>query len=233
MRECLEADVSRLSVGKKRKSTVSKSRGYSSVLSRVGCNLVSYDFTVPLSSFDREGFSRAIGLSNNENRWNRIYNPKDHAKHHYHVHFEGSFSVDEVDFTVDYYQHVGDPRPGGGPSSETIMRWLGQFFRVTHWRGALLYARFEKSHRKWKSRFNLPFKVTLSGSDLEVAIEGISLSAPSKNRYKVVHGWLDRHPKHLSVSVLIDRDVDFQRFTIQDEVAACNEAIKLFVEELS
>lgn len=220
-------------MAEKREPRAADGRSHSSVLSRVGCNLVSYDFTVPLSSFDREGLSRAIGLSGNENRWSRIYNPKDHAKHHYHVHFDGTFSNDEVDFTVDYYNHIGDPGPRDGPSAETMMRWLGQFFRVTRWRGTLLYARFEKSHRRWKSRFNLPFKVTLSGSDLEVAIEGISLSAPPKNRYQVVHGWLDRHPKHLSVAVLISRDVDFNKFTIDDEIVVCNEAIKLLVEELS
>jgi hypothetical protein len=88
-----------------------------------------------------------------------------------------------------------------------------------------------RSPRKRKSRFNLPFKVTLSGSDLEVAIEGISLSAPPKNRHRVIHGWLDRFPKNVSVSVLMDREIDFKRFRIDDEVAACNEAIKLFVEE--
>jgi hypothetical protein len=114
-----------------------------------------------------------------------------------------------------------------------MMQWLGQFFHVTRWEHTLLYARFEKSHRKWKSRFNLPFRVTLSGSDLEVAIEGISLTAPLKNRHRLVHGWLTRHPKYLSIAALMDRTVDFQKFTIDDEVVLCNEAIKLFVEELS
>jgi hypothetical protein len=218
-------------MAEKRKPKVSESRSHSSVLSRFGCDLLSYDFTVPLSSFDSEGFSRAIGLSGKK-RWGMIYNPKDHAKHHYHIHFDGTLSDDEVNFTMEYYHHIGDPGARGGPSAETMMQWLGQFFRVARWH-TLLYARFEKSPRKWKNRFNLPFKVTLSGSDLEVAIEGISLSAPPKNRYSVVHGWLDRHPKYLSIAVLIDRTVDFQKFRVNDEVVACNEAIKLFVEELS
>jgi hypothetical protein len=184
-----------------------------------------------LSSFDPEGFSRAIGLSGKK-KWSAVYNPKDHARHHYHVHFDGSLSNEEVTLTVEYYPHVGNPGVRGGPFAETMMQWLGQFFRASRWQ-VLLYARFEKPHRKWKSRFNLPFKVTLSGLDLEVAIEGISLSAPAENRYRVVHGWLDRHPKHLSIAVLMDRVVEFQKFRIDDEIMICNEAIKLFVEELS
>ena len=80
-------------MAEKRKTKAARS--HSSVLSRFGCDLLSYDFKVPLSSFDPEGFSRAIGLSGTK-QWNVIYNPKDHVRHHYHVHFDGKLSDNEV-----------------------------------------------------------------------------------------------------------------------------------------
>jgi hypothetical protein len=144
------------------------------------------------------------------------------------VHFDGRVKGRKIDLTVAYY--VGSlTRPIKGPSAETAMKWLGSFFRKATER-AWVNSRFSKPDTNWRSRFNLPFKVTMSGSNAEVIINGISLDLPP-NPFGAIHAWLTKFPKHLMTAVMLRRPITFAAFKIEKELPEHNEALKIFVEE--
>src|SRR5438445_905252 len=105
------------------------------------------------------------------------------------------------------------------------MEWLGSFFRKAAER-AWVNSRFSKPDANWRSRF----KVTMSGSNAEVIIDGISLDLPP-NPFGAMRAWLTKFPKHLMAAVMLRRRITFAAFKIEKELPEHNEALKIFVEE--
>jgi hypothetical protein len=192
------------------------------------CEVAGYDFDVDTDIFDLKKFYEDTGLSSRDKYWSTIFSA--HLKRSgYHVHFDGSVSGKEVTLSLKYYGRSVTRPPAGGPFAETAMEWLGSFFRKPKYY-AIVYSRFSKPNQAWRSRFNLPFRVTMSGSKAEVVIDGIALELP-KNPFGATRGWINRFSKELDASVLLQRSIEFSTFRIEDEIPIYNEAIKIFVEE--
>jgi len=192
------------------------------------CDLVSYDFDVDIGVFDLERFYEETGLSSGDKYWSTVFSARQ-KRSGYHVHFDGSVSGKEVSLTLKYYGRSVVRPPAGAPSSETAMEWLGSFFRKPK-QYAMVYSRFSKPNQQWRSRFNLPFRVTMSGSKTEVVIDGIDLELP-KNPFGAARGWINKFSNELDAAVLLHRTIEFSAFRIEDEIPVYNEAIKMFAEE--
>jgi hypothetical protein len=146
-----------------------------------------------------------------------------------HVHFDGRVGPKIVYATVAYWDGTAKADDDDTePFAESIMHWLGSFVREPSSRATVI-ARFKKPGETWRGRFNLPFKVTMGGS--EVIIDGVSLVLPN-NALRVRKGWLSKTDREVIASVESIQSVEFDKFEIGIEVAKFNEAIKMFVEQL-
>ena len=221
-----KSESSNVSVRVKTKSVKKPPRD---VFERLGCGGVSYEFTADAESFDLTRFRKAIGgVGGGE--WIGTCSTKDKASG-YHIHFKGSATSKRAVLTIQYYRGSLTPRADEEePFAESFMVWVGSFF-ATKTSEAKVLAWFEKPRQQWRGRFNLPFKVTMAGSGVEVAIDGISLALP-KNDWGAERGWLSKIKDDFSASVQLKRRVHFSRFSIESEVMIFNEAIKIYVEEI-
>jgi hypothetical protein len=203
-----------------------------SIFERLGCKVVSYSFSLLRESVDLEAFYVAGRIAESDrNRWVGSCAPKAQASG-YHIHFNGSAKDKRVRMTVEYIRGSVPPRPDEAePYAETFMNWLGTFIRnpSAH---VTVFSAFEKPHARWRSRFNLPFKVTLSGLETEVVIDGISLILP-ENEAGAKHGWLTRSDKELLANVRLERRIKLKDFQLNDEIAAIHESIRMFTEEIA
>jgi hypothetical protein len=192
------------------------------------CEVASYEFEVDTEMFDLKRFYVETGLPPGEKYWSTVFSARG-KRSGYHVHFDGNVKGKDVNLTLKYYGRSVTRPPAGGPFAETAMEWIGSFFRKPKCY-AIVYSRFSKPNQGWRSRFNLPFRVTMSGSKAEVVIDGIALELP-KNPFGAVRGWINRSSRELDASVLMHRSIEFSTFRIEDEISVYNEAIKIFVEE--
>jgi hypothetical protein len=199
-------------------------------LAPFNCDVAIYDFDVDTEIFDLGRFHKETGLPSGDKSWSTIFYARQKLTG-YHVHFDGSAKGKEVRLSLKYYgRSVTRPR-GDGPFAETAMEWLGSFFKKPK-QLAWVFCRFSKPNRTWRSRFNLPFKVTMSGSAAEVVIDGISLDLPN-NSFGAQHGWINKFSKELDAAVSLQRTIEFSAFKIEDEIPVYNGAVKMFVEEIS
>ena len=76
----------------------------------------------------------------------------------------------------------------------------------------------------------MPFRVTMSGTNAEVVIDGIALDLPS-NHFRAERGWINKYKTTVEVAILLRRSIAFSRFSIEEELPVYNEAIGMFVEE--
>lgn len=197
-----------------------------SVLKKFDCASVIYNFEISIDAFDVKAFAEDTGLEEGDD-WTVVL-PSDSRLSGYHVHFRGSIGKKFVHAGIEYWDlPVKRNKHHPEPSSESVMRWFGKFVRGPNPRG-IVVARFDKPVDTWKSRFNLPFKVTMG--DVEVVIDGLSLALP-KNTFRAVNGWITRLGRSLFVTVDFVRPVDFSKFNLGADVALFNEAIKIFVEQ--
>jgi hypothetical protein len=210
----------------------SGSRAVPNIFDSLGCKVLAYDLTVSRDSFDLEAFYSAGRIPDNERTsWSGVCAPRKPASG-YHVHFRGTVNDKSVRMSVEYVHRSIKPRPDERePFAETFMNWLGKFIRTltSH---AIVHGRFEKPNERWRSRFNLPFKVTLSGLETEVMIDGISLVLPD-NKWGAKHGWVTRDRKELIVSVRLERRINVKKFQLDDELRTVNESIRMFAEEIA
>jgi hypothetical protein len=212
---------------KARKARAKRSEGVagSGLLSQFHCESVVYHFTFPTEAFNRKAFSRRTGITIG-NRWNAGVYPTD-PKVGYHVHFRGSLEKDDVNITVEYWDGSFAKQEQNMPAAESIMEWIGSLVRATSWRSHVS-ADFKKPIARWRSRFNLPFKVTMA--DKEVVIDGVTLELP-KNPSYAYHAFLMRTGTTLDASVHYSRVVDLASFNIAAELPVLNETVKIFAEE--
>jgi len=219
-----------VSTNPKRVSRPSRALHSSDIFRNFGCVEVAYTVDVPLAEFDLEGFYKATGISPKYSSWSAILTAKKQSSG-YHVHFDGKVNTKErlVRLHFKYYDGALKPRAGETePYSESLMPWIGTFFDEKNWRAAV-NVRFEKSTEKWRGKFNLPFKVTMA--DTEVTIDGVSLSLPA-NSFGAVAGWLSRIGKNLTAAVMLFRNIDFEKFSIENDIVVFNNAIKVYTEEI-
>jgi hypothetical protein len=146
----------------------------------------------------------------------------------YHAHFGGNSSKEAVQIRIAYYSGAIGRHPyHPPPSTERIMEFIGAFIREPQYR-ALVYATFDNKDTEWKSRFNLPFKVTMGGQ--EVVIDGLSMILP-RNTVGAMNGWVTKLGTGVVASVDLLRIVNFASFDIEQQLKAINESIKIFVEQ--
>jgi hypothetical protein len=137
---------------------------------------------------------------------------------------------EQVRVTVEYWDgSFSVPDDTGEPFAESIMQWIGSFVREPVVRSSV-DTRFEKPLASWRSRFNLPFRVTMAGA--EVVIDGISLNLP-RNPFRATDAFLTTTDTLLWASVRLLRPIEFSSFKIHDELVAFNEAVKIFAEEVT
>lgn len=171
---------------------------------------------------------KKTGIKSNHWSVSAVLMPKDRTSR-YHVHFKGEREPksERVHFKIDYFDRAHKTaKDETEPFAESVMKWLGQFVREPISR-AVADVQFNKSNDKWKSRFNLPFRVTMA--DREVTIDGVSLDLP-KNDFRALEAFVARSDKELYASVRLIRTVEFEKFNIAEEIAYFNEAIKIFME---
>ena len=176
--------------------------------------------------FKMKAFTKETGLKIGDS-WNAGLCTEDPAKG-YHAHFDGNTSKEAVQIRVAYYggaigRHAHHPPP----STETIMAFLGSFIKEPQYR-ALIYATFDNKDTEWRSRFNLPFKVTMVGQ--EVVIDGVSLVLP-RNTFGAMNGWVTKLGTGIVASADLIRIVNFSSFDIEQQLEVVNESIKIFVEQ--
>ncbi len=197
-------------------------------LARVGCEMFRFEFEVSLDHFDLAAFYKQTGLTSSEPLWSTIFYARNEATS-YHVHFDGSLRGKKIDLTLAYDDKSSATPRKDGPFAETAMKWIGSFFKEpSHL--ALTASAFSKPLDAWRSRFNLPFKVTMTGSDAEVTIDGISLSLP-KNSHRAMRGSITRTLNEWNATIIAGRIVEFGAFDISREILIHNEALKIFIEE--
>lgn len=200
-----------------------------SALKHFDCEQVSYTFDLSIDLFNSKKFSRVTGIKAGE-PWSAVLRPKDRMTG-YHVHFNGRLESKRVHLTIEYFDGARGlaEEDESEPFAESIMQWLGSFILDPSVR-AIAYARFRKPRETWRSRFNLPFKVTMA--DAEVVIDGVSLDLP-RNQFRALGGFLFTTKSELDASVHLLRTFDLARFSIAEEVAYFNEAIKMFTEQMA
>jgi hypothetical protein len=188
---------------------------------------VSYRLEIPLDSFNLKAFSDDTGIKQNR-RWSAVLRPKN-AGMGYHVHFNGDMDTKYANLTIEYWNGAKKAaKDEKEPFAESIMSWLRSFVKDPSPRATVM-ATFEKPIESWRSRFNLPFKVTMA--DVEVIIDGISVSLP-RNQFRAVGGFLSRDDRSIFAIVRLVRNIELATFDIAEEVATFNEAVKLFVEPI-
>lgn len=200
----------------------------SSIFEKFHCTSIRYDFDLPIESFRMKEFSEETGISIGET-WSAAL-PTGNPKNGYHAHFNGKATRDRVEFKIEYFNTVlkrGPDHPA--PSAEKIMAFVGSFIVEPRQR-TIVYGHFQNQEKNWRSRFNLPFKVTLAGK--EVAIDGVSLILP-KNEFGALNGWVTKIGTMINASVDLIRIVEFSSFKLEREVAILNESTKLFVEQMT
>lgn len=199
-------------------------------LAPFNCDVVIYDFDVDSGVFDLDGFYKDTGLSSDDKHWSTVFYARL-ARTGYHVHFDGSIRGKQLSLSLKYYGRSVTRPQWDGPTAETAMRWLGGFFKKPT-EQAWAYSQFSKPNQTWRSRFNLPFRVTMSGTKAEVVIDGITLDLP-KNPLGASRGWINKFSKELGTAILLRRGIEFSTFKVEDEIAVYNEAVKMFVEEVT
>jgi hypothetical protein len=193
-----------------------------------GCKEVAYTLQVPVQAFDLKAFYKETGIPPKPARWSAILRAKNKSAG-YHIHFNGKVESNAVGLYLKYYDGSIEPDPEESePFAESMMPWLGKFFRESSWRASVT-VRFEKPTQQWRSRFNLPFKVTMA--DSEVVIDGVSLALPS-NPFGAIGGWLAKTEKTLVASAFLVRAITFATFSLGEDIEQFNEAIKIYVEEV-
>jgi len=197
-----------------------------SVLEQFQCEDVHYDIEVPLALFDLKSFLKKAGIPRG-NRWSGTLNPKDRGAG-YHAHFKGRVDEERVRLTIEYYTGGQPLRDDAEPFAETVMQFLGSFAKEPTAQ-AFIIARFAKPKDHWRSRFNLPFRVTMAES--EVVIDGISLVLP-KNPLRAIAGFLGVGERVYNAAVNLVRPVEFSTFDIHNEIASFNEATTIFLERV-
>lgn len=210
------------------KPTIPARRVRSGILKQFHCEVISYEFIVPMAAFNRRAFSKKTGLKLGE-RWSAGIYPKDPASG-YHVHFKGIMDKEHARLTVEHRDgSFSTPEDTSEPFAESVMQWIGSFLKEPAWRTSV-DTRFEKPLARWRSRFNLPFKVTMAGA--EVVIDGIALVLP-RNPFRATDAFLTTTETELWASVRLARPVEFATFKISDEIISLNEAVKIFAEEVT
>ena len=199
-------------------------------LAPFSCDSVSYDFRVDPGVFDIGRFYEETGLSSKDTHWSTVFYAR-RARTGYHVHFDGTMRGKNLSLSLKYYGRSVTRPKGDGPYAETAMEWLGSFLKRPKG-DAWVFCRFSKPPQTWRSRFNLPFRVMMSGSKAEVVIDGIALELP-KNPHGAVRGWINKLGKELDTAIALRRGIEFSAFRVEDEIAMYNEAIKIFVEEVT
>jgi hypothetical protein len=191
------------------------------------CDAVTYTFDVPIDEFKQKAFTRQTGIGINES-WAAVI-PTKNPLSEYHAHFNGRIESKRVSLTIEYFAGpVERRRVHPKQDAETLMAWIGSFCKQESVR-ALATANFEKSHDKWRSRFNLPFKVTMLNA--EVGIDGVSMLLP-KNEFRAMKAWLTRLERALIITVTFGISLDFSRFNIEADLKSFNESLKMIAEEL-
>ncbi len=213
--------VSKVSAASKRPRLVG-------LFGKFGCKGVSYEFSFPHESFAVEEFKAVTGLRVAGQKWSSMCSSKSSLTD-FHVHFDGQMQSKRIRTRIYYASGSIRPAPDETePYAEDIMGWLGDFVKVPT-AEVSVNATFEGLDDKWRSRFNLPFKVTMSGSNTEVAIDGISMALP-KNEAGAYEGTLKIEPKKLCASVKLYRKLVFDSFKLREEIRTFSDVTNLWVE---
>ncbi len=130
--------------------------------------------------------------------------------------------------TLEYWKGAVNPDEDEiEPFSESVTKWIASFVSEPTVR-ATVNARFRKPSSTWRSRFNLPFKVTMAG--VEVEIDGVSLVLP-KNPHRVLHAFLNTMGEAWLVSAYAMRHIEFASFDIRPDLISINESLRIFLEQ--
>ena len=209
-----------------RKLRTTKRIAVTSVLAQFHCRNVSYHFEIPITSFNAKEFFRESGIRAAD-RWTATLLPKDRDKG-YHVHFRGYVDSKHMHLTIEYWDGARKAAADDEvePFAESIMQWVGLFVKEPTSR-TIVFAHFQKPLELWRSRFNLPFKVTMANA--EVVIDGVSLVLP-RNPFRAGSAFLARTETNLLATVQLLRTVEFGTFNISDEIVAFNDSAKMFLE---
>jgi hypothetical protein len=198
------------------------------VFKRFNCTGLWYDFSVHPDSFDIDLFIATTGLNRARVKWSSVCAPKS-VLADYHAHFDGQVQSKRIFIRIYYATGSIRQSPGEGePFAETLMTWLGQFFK-NQISDVSVRVLFEGPDDKWRGRFNLPFKVTMSGLNAEVAIDGISM-ALAKNEAGAYEGTLKKEPKKICASVKLNRKMDFANFKLREELKVFSDVTNLWIE---
>lgn len=153
--------------------------------------------------------------------------PRDDEGGEYHASFSWRVKQEDIEFRVEYLpgprKHEQDERE---PYAEELMQWLGGFFRNDN-AHAHLHGRFELPAAKHRSKFPLPFKVSL---ETEAEIFGISLRLPSKPEgVSTIRISLSRATWY--VEAIANRRVVFGGFRPHGDAYALLSTVNLLLEE--
>ena len=217
-----------MSVVKRTSHTPSRNKD---LFARFGCDRISFELSFSPDTFDIEALYKDAEIYGaDRKRWSSVCASKNPTTD-YHIHFRGSVTSKRIHFRMEYVS--GSLKPGPDetePYAESFFAWLGGFAKMDSCQ-ATVHAGFMNSHERWRSRFNLPFKVMMTGLDIEVAIDGIFMQLP-KDPKGAKKGWLTRYPDDLWAAVLLEHRLPLKRFNLQDELQSAYSAVLMFVEEI-
>ena len=198
----------------------------------VSCSTLEYSFSAPIDKFDTDSFRFAMDLPNTATKGTGVCYPRDKANADYHVHFrwrilKKSDSIEcEVRYVVNALGAEWD-QDKKEPSAETIMAWLGHFFKFSDV-SATVSADFLFRQAKRLTAFPLPIKTTIVDAGVDAEIDGVAVELSSSvNGVKRLFA-LQRKDE-LFVGLQSERRIEFSTFSIPAELILSKQAVDKFV----
>jgi hypothetical protein len=187
-------------------------------LTAESCTSVEFGFLIDEESFDKDGFLGAVkGLGiDNGNSGFLIIEPERQDDTEYHAHLRWDFETkDEWDLDASFYVLKNKSQSDSGPYAETLMPWLGKFFKVES-SNTIMQATFEYKTAERQSRYLLPLKVEII-SGVETVIDGLSIDFV-KRPNGMDKARLLLHPDSLNIWTLGTSNISFSNFNLRESI---------------
>jgi hypothetical protein len=199
----------------------------------IGFEQAIYWLSTNRDDFDVTRFRAALPPSERtEDDGFALVPPGDGEHGDFHAFFAWKITEEDIALNIDY--HIGAPGPAhddldsvdveGGPKSEDLMRWLGQFFNTTavgsH---AHIRYRYPSESRQSTFRFSLASELPI-----EADLFGVALSLPNKpdgvSSVRFTRGQSDWYAE-----ATCEREITFATFSPSTDALSILAVLNLFL----
>lgn len=201
------------------------------IFARTCCDSLTYTFSVSLDQFRFDEFTQGVKAAGGELGGARCSSRDKSFGYHLHANWRRR-KKDEFFFQVGFIGKGKEPDEGEGePFADTFFQWLDQFVLVKEPLRAHVHAEFRYPDSMRNVRYLLlPLKTAIGPKDVEVEIDGFSLSVtPSVQGIERV--WITQLPKKLGVYLIGDRPINLKTFDVANEISALSGVVNTLLGE--